>query len=60
VGQLTLDLEPLNLWKPILEFANDEECKIRKYCFWVLGTSIQNNPSSQLSVTRYLRFDLVC
>ena len=41
------DLQPLNLWKPLIELLKDEEAQIRMYSAWTMGTAVQNNEKSQ-------------
>ncbi|TPX51043.1 hypothetical protein SeMB42_g01424 [Synchytrium endobioticum] len=41
------NLRPLNLWKPIIAALDDPDPRVRQYVAWVLGTAIQNNPTSQ-------------
>lgn len=41
------NLEPLELWKPLIELLSHEEAEIRKYAAWCIGTAVQNNEKSQ-------------
>lgn len=41
------NIEPLQLWKPLLECLAHEEKEIRKMAAWCVGTAIQNNEKSQ-------------
>ncbi|TPX65962.1 hypothetical protein SpCBS45565_g04823 [Spizellomyces sp. 'palustris'] len=41
------DLRPLSLWGPIIDQLSSQEPKLRMYAAWVLGTAVQNNPTSQ-------------
>ena len=46
------DLQPLNLWKPLMELLKDEEAQIRMYSAWTMGTAVQNNEKSQEAFER--------
>lgn len=41
------NIEPLALWKPLLECLSHEEKEIRKMAAWCVGTAVQNNEKSQ-------------
>jgi hypothetical protein len=47
------DLEPLQLWKPLISFLSDSNSLIRFHTAWVLGTAVQNNEKSQQSFYKY-------
>ena len=46
------DLQPLNLWKPLIELLGDKESEIRMHTSWVMGTAVQNNLKSQADFER--------
>ncbi|ESZ94231.1 hypothetical protein SBOR_5365 [Sclerotinia borealis F-4128] len=41
------NIEPLELWKPLLECLAHEEKEIRRMAAWCVGTAVQNNEKSQ-------------
>lgn len=41
------NLGPLGLWAPLLASLSDAEPEVRRYAAWVVGTSVQNNETSQ-------------
>lgn len=47
------NLEPLNLWAPLIEQLINPSPILRKYACWVIGTAVQNNPKSQAALLMY-------
>ncbi|RKF63218.1 Hsp70 nucleotide exchange factor FES1 [Erysiphe neolycopersici] len=41
------NLEPAQLWSPLLDCLDHEEGEIRKMAAWCIGTAVQNNQKSQ-------------
>ena len=41
------NLDPLELWPPLIELLGHEEGEIKKYAAWCIGTAVQNNEKSQ-------------
>ncbi|KAF9732048.1 hypothetical protein PMIN06_008900 [Paraphaeosphaeria minitans] len=41
------NLEPLKLWKPLIEQLEHEEADLRKYAAWCAGTAVENNVKAQ-------------
>ncbi|CAN6634533.1 hsp70 nucleotide exchange factor Fes1p [Trichomonascus vanleenenianus] len=44
------NLENMQLWPAVLGLLDDESAEIRKMAAWVIGTAVQNNEKSQLSL----------
>jgi len=41
------NLEPLNLWTPLISLLSNSESEIKKMAAWCIGTVVQNNEKSQ-------------
>jgi hsp70-interacting protein len=52
------NLEPLNLWTPLVQLLKHEEPEIRRYAAWCVGTAVQNNPKAQDKVCRLPNYPL--
>lgn len=50
------NIEPLNLWPPLLAQLDSAEPEMRRMACWCIGTAVQNNPKSQ---ERVLMLDAV-
>lgn len=40
-------MKPLKLWEPLISLLSSQESAIRMHIAWVIGTAIQNNPTSK-------------
>ncbi|KAK9452348.1 armadillo-type protein [Limtongia smithiae] len=47
------NLEPLNLWEPLIAQLTNPVPLLRKMTCWVIGTAVQNNPKSQAALLIY-------
>lgn len=45
------NLEPLKLWKPLIDQLEHEEADLRKYAAWCAGTAVENNVKAQERVS---------
>lgn len=44
------NLEPLNLWIPLVEQLENKEAELRRFAAWCIGTAVQNNIKTQEKV----------
>ncbi|EGG00066.1 uncharacterized protein MELLADRAFT_79345 [Melampsora larici-populina 98AG31] len=47
------DLEVLGVWPKLIKLLEEPNDQIQFYTCWIIGTSVQNNPKSQLAFLKY-------